>query len=73
MPKRKRRRQAPGVKKRIDYAELDAKEEYEDLRQRANSDRIREALAGRMTPSRRQVVDKLNRRRKEREEKIWNI
>lgn len=66
MPKRKRRK-APGVKKRIDYAALNAKEEYEDLCQRANSDRIRKALAGRMAPTRRAVVDKLNRRRREHE------
>lgn len=66
MPKRKRRK-APGVKKRIDYAELNAREEYEDLCQRANSDRIRKALAGRMAPTRRAVVDKLNRRRRHEE------
>lgn len=66
MPKRKRRK-APGVKKRIDYAALNAREEYEDLCQRANSDRIRKALAGRMAPSRRAVVDKLNRRRRNEE------
>ena len=66
MPKRKRRK-APGVKKRIDYAALNAREEYEELRQRANSDRIRKALAGRMAPSRRAVVDKLNRRRRHEE------
>lgn len=66
MPKKKRRK-APGVKKRIDYAELSASEEYEELRQRANSDRIRKALAGRMAPPRRAVVDKLNRRRRHEE------
>lgn len=70
MPKRKRRK-APGVTKRIDYAALNAREEYEELCQRANSDRIRKALAGRMAPTRRAVVDKLNRRRKEREEMTW--
>ena len=59
--------------KRIDYAALNAKEEYEDLRQRANSDLIRKSLAGRMTPSRRAIVDKLNKCRKEKEEKKWNI
>lgn len=66
MPKRKRRK-ALGVKKRIDYAELNAREEYEDLCQRANSDRIRKALAGRMAPTRRAVVDKLNKRRRHEE------
>lgn len=66
MPKRKRRT-APGVTKRIDYAALSAQEEYEELRQRANSDRIRKALAGRMAPTRRAVVDKLNRRRRHEE------
>ncbi|MGN0715545.1 MAG: hypothetical protein ACI4LN_06955 [Anaerovoracaceae bacterium] len=54
-------------KKRINYAALNAKEEYEDLQQRANSDRIKKALAGRMAPTRRQVVDKLNRRRRHEE------
>ncbi|MGN1413705.1 MAG: hypothetical protein ACI4WY_05605 [Anaerovoracaceae bacterium] len=45
----------------------ETKEEYEDLQQRANSDRIRKALAGRMAPTRRAVVDKLNRRRRHEE------
>lgn len=49
--------------------ERTALEEQEDLRQRANGDHIRKALAGRMAPTRGQIVDKLNRRRKEREEK----
>ena len=66
MPKRKRRK-APGVTKRIDYAAPSAQEEYEELRQRANSDRIRKALAGRMAPTRGAVVDKLNRRRRHEE------
>ena len=49
------------------YAALNAKEEYEDLQQRANSDRIKKALAGRMAPTRRAVVDRLNRRRRHEE------
>lgn len=54
---------------RMTARERTALEEQEDLRQRANGDHIRKALAGRMAPTRGQIVDKLNRRRKEREEK----
>lgn len=44
----------------------DPKQEYKEMRYRAVSDRIHRALQGRLAPSRAQVVDKLNRRRRER-------
>ena len=43
----------------------DPQQEYKEMRYRAASDRIHRALKGRLSPSRQQVVDKLNRRRKE--------
>ena len=45
-----------------------ASREYELLQQKALSDRIRRALQGRLSPTRQQVIDKLNRERKEHEE-----
>lgn len=53
--------------KKVNYAELNAKEAYEDLQYRALSSRIHKALQGRLSPSRKQVVKKLNRERKEHE------
>jgi hypothetical protein len=41
-----------------------AAEEYERLKQRAQADRIRKVLIGKLAPSREAVIKKLNRRRK---------
>ena len=49
------------------YRKSDPKQEYKEMQYRAVSDRIHRALQGRMSPSREQVVDKLNKRRKEHE------
>lgn len=52
-----KRRKAPGTENPY--------EEYEMMRHRADSDRIRKALEGQRAPTREQVIEKLNRRRKE--------
>ena len=47
----------------------DPKQEYREMQYRAVSDRIYRVLQGQMSPSREQVVDKLNKRRREHERK----
>lgn len=70
------RRQERGSPKKCGQARMTARErtaleEQEELRQQVNSAHIGKALAGHMAPTRGQIVDKLNRRREEREEKTW--
>lgn len=43
----------------------DLQQEYKEMQYRAVSDRIHRVLQGGLSPTRAQVVDKLNRRRKE--------
>lgn len=62
MPKRRRRR-STGTK----TVQPNPYEEYEMLKHRAQSDRIHKSLQGHLAPDRRQVVEKLNKRRKEHE------
>ena len=45
-----------------------ADQEYEELKDRAISNRIYRLLQGSLSPTRQQVVNKLNRERKEHEE-----
>ena len=45
----------------------DPQQEYKEIQYRAVSDRIHRALQGRLSPTREQVVDKLNKRRREHE------
>lgn len=48
----------------------DPQQEYKEMRYRAVSDRIHRTLQGRLSPTREQVVAKLNRRRREFEERL---
>ena len=45
----------------------DPQQEYKEIQYRAVSDRIHRTLQGKLSPTRAQVVDKLNKRRKEHE------
>jgi hypothetical protein len=65
MPRKNKRRQSPGIKRNVNYSELNAIENYEELRQKALASRVEQVLKGKMAPSRNQIVDKLNRRRKD--------
>ena len=45
-------------------------DEYEELKDRAASDHIHRLLEGKLTPTKKQVVEKLNRERKDHERRL---